>query len=340
MTLAEYTFETTPSALRIVASATIPNPLPAGINASLPFGMPFTIALPPSTPNSSEKQMAQVVTEPLPLIGHDMAPNLTVRISGEITSDLSPPKGSNETSLLSTFLQRYLHGLANPITVRGMSAVPTFTPSPAPPAWLLSSLPSLSLPLSFPGPSPEPRIIQSVAIEQMRLSEAGGKMRASGTVVAAIQLPPGMEGVRLVVNAVKPDVLIFDGPAPEGDGGDDGDEEPPEKAFGHIHPDDYLPAVSTQIEGTITVRAPLHDVPLDVIPGRDKILSDFVGKVVFKGGALAGIKGEADVEVQLNGVTGSVGLEGLPVRGETWVGRQRSRPWREAPRQDGSEAGL
>ena len=77
------------------------------------------------------------------------------------------------------------------------------------------------------------------------------------------------------------------------------------------------------IPSRIIVRAPMSDIPLDVLPGRDNILSDFVGKVVFKGGALAGIKGVAAVRLEIPGVANRVTLDDLPVQGEFWVGRQR-----------------
>lgn len=281
--------------------------------------------------------MADVITAPLEL--NSWAPRIGIHISGVVVADLSGEtrhlKHNASDSALSLFLQKYLHGLDNAISVRGLSALPTFArPELSPPNWLLATLPSLSVPLSFPGPSPKPKIIQSVTIEHMRLSEAGGKMLASGTVIAEISLPEGMESVDLVIDAVKPDILVFDGPPPE-DGEDvaDDEEEYPARAFGHIQPEEYLHATSERYGNPehpawITVRAPMEDVPVEILPGRDGVMRGFVSKVVFKGGAVAGIKGDANVKVRVKGVDGEVGLGGLPVKGEVWVGRQRSRlPW-------------
>jgi len=150
-------------------------------------------------------------------------------------------------------------------------------------------------------------------------------MRASGTVIVVISLPPGLEGMEIDVKEIKPDILIYDGPA---------SSDPPDtnnaplKAFGHINPEDYLGATTTRapIEGQpsrMIVTAPLKDVEVVILKGRDGVLSDFVGKVVFKGGALAGIKGTAAVKVEIRGTEGRVGLDGLPVEGEVWVGKQR-----------------
>ncbi|EIW73155.1 hypothetical protein TREMEDRAFT_26565 [Tremella mesenterica DSM 1558] len=331
--LKEYSLDTSPSALQIHGTASIPNLVPS-LNATIPFNLPFSISLPHHN-SSLETIMATVITSPIHLPSNT-SDEITLHISGLISPFLAPLPSPNTTipSPLSLFLQRYLHGLPNPIIVRGLSSLPTITSHPSPPAWLLNSLPALRLPLSFPGPQPPPKVIQSVAIENMRLSESGGKMRASGTVIAIIELPPGMEKVLLEVHQVKPDVLIFDGPAPDelssplisvSSKNNHKEEDYPEGAFGYIHPDQYLDATSEQSDGKVTVRAPLDNVELVILPGRDKQLSDFVGKVVFKGGALAGIKGDAAVQVRMHGVVGTVSLEKLPVKGETWVGRQKGR---------------
>jgi hypothetical protein len=276
--------------------------------------------------------MAEVITAPLRLGGP--ADNINVHIEGVVVADFTPPSQSDEDpasdSAISVFLQNYLSGRDNPILVRGLSTLPTFAQtSHSPPHWLLSTLPSISIPLSFPGPSPKPKIIQTVTIESMRISESRGKMLASGTVLAEISLPKGMEAVDVSINAVKPDIMVFDGPIDDDDDDDDdGGEEYPPRAFGHIKPDEWLKATSERYQnpehpGWITVRAPMEDIPIEILKGRDGVMRGFVSKIVFKGGAVAGIKGTADVQVQLRGVRGQVGLGGLPVKGEVWVGRQR-----------------
>lgn len=305
--------------------------------------------------------MAEVVTAPIQL--NSWSPHIDVHIDGIVVADLSgkEPKllddddGNDDDgeddhnpgspdSALSRFLQNYLHGLDNPIEVRGLDSLPAFAHSDlTPPSWLLSTLPSLNVPLAFPGPVPKPKIIQSVTIERMRLSESGGKMQASGTVIAEISLPKGMESVDLVIDAVKPDILIFDGPPPDDDesegDGEGGDEDYPPRAFGHIRPDQWLHSTSERYNNPehpdwITVRAPMEDIPVEILRGRDSVMRAFVRKVVFKGGAVAGIKGVADVKVNLKGIQGEVGLGGLPVKGEVWVGRQRALPWtRDVPAQ-------
>ncbi|WWD22810.1 hypothetical protein CI109_107304 [Kwoniella shandongensis] len=321
--LRQYSFTNNDKSLTISAMATLPN-FAHGLNASIPFSLPFAVGLPVC--GSAVSKMAEVITDPVII-----SPESTVielQMSGVVTANLSDESaGSNGTSPLSQFLQNYLHGKDSPITVRGLSNLPVFTPREAlhPPTWLLSTLPSLSLPLSFPGPRPPPKIIQSVTIEHMRISESAGKMKASGTVIAQVELPHDMQDVELEVVEVRPDVLVYDGPASEDD---EDEDEIPLRAFGHIHPDDFLlsttsPSADPNFPHRLIVRAPLSDVDLDILPGRDKILSDFVSKVIFKGGAQAGVKGTASVKVELKGVHGRVRLDDLPVRGDFWVGKQR-----------------
>ncbi|WVW81642.1 hypothetical protein I302_103637 [Kwoniella bestiolae CBS 10118] len=336
VTLQHYSFDTSqsPQALTIQAVATVPNFAP-DLNATLDFSLPFSIALPAVRGLMGESKMAEVITEPITIGGINK--DIQLKISGVITADLSERSSSAsdsvknrdkfiESSPLSLFLQNYLHGKDNPILVQGLSALPSFVPSTIihPPSWLLDTLPSLSLSLTFPGPRPKPKIIQSVTIERMRISESQGKMKASGTVVAEIELPRDMRKVTVDVVEVLPDVYVFDGPSPPDDEDIPDDGNFPPKAFGHIRPLEYLNSTTTVIDdGRLIVRAPLNQVDLDILPGRDGVLSEFISKVVFKGGALAGVKGIASVGVKIMGVNGKVRLDNLPVRGEFWVGKQR-----------------
>jgi hypothetical protein len=322
--LESYTLSTRGDELHIAAFATLPNIAPE-LNTTLPFNLPFSIHLPDG------QAMAEVITQPIHLGGP--ADKLKIYLEGVVTADFTPGHDqlSEPDSAISIFLQNYLNGKENPISVRGLSTLPSFARTEfTPPHWLLSTLPSISVPLAFPGPDPKPKIIQTVTIERMRITESGGKMLASGTVIAEISLPKGMEAVDVFIGAVKPDIMIFDGPPPDEDGED---EDYPPKAFGHIKPEEWLKATSERYSNPehpdwITVRAPMEDIPVEILKGRDAVMRAFVSKIVFKGGALAGIRGTADVQVQLRGVRGQVGLTGLPVKGEVWVGRQRAQsPW-------------
>lgn len=323
MTLQYYSFESrsSPQALSIAALATIPNFAPQ-VNLTVPFSLPFSISL-PTKASETDNRMALVITEPINVTSLNEV--IELNMSGIITANFTSPE--NQTSALSVFIREFLHGNDNDITVNGLATLPDFAHSaPSPPGWLLSSLPSLSLPLVFPGPHPRPKVIQSVTIEHMRISESAGKMKASGIVVAEVELPHEMQSIVVDVIEVLPDVLVFDGPAPDDD--DDDEDDPPPRAFGHINPDDFLDATTSpsgdpQYPHRLVVTAPLAEVDLNVLPGRDTVLSDFVTKVIFKGGAQAGIKGTASVVAMIPGVPGKIRLDDLPVTGEFWVGKQK-----------------
>lgn len=124
-------------------------------------------------------------------------------------------------------------------------------------------------------------------------------MLASGVIFARAVLPQGID-VGINVTKVLPDVLIFDGEVPtESDEGAAPHYEfaaslpppqplpdpLPERAFAHIRPDEWIAASSTSVErdeedGTsVEVLAHIVDVPLEVLPGRDREFRSFVGKV-------------------------------------------------------------
>ncbi|THG99694.1 hypothetical protein EW026_g2695 [Hermanssonia centrifuga] len=122
-------------------------------------------------------------------------------------------------------------------------------------------------------------------------------MLASGTIFARVVLPEGIQ-VGLNVTRVLPDVLVFDGEVPDHDDpgvsryGEPGappapplPDPLPERAFAHIRPDDWLPSTSFTVESgpdegtTVEVLAKIVDVPLEVLPGRDREFRNFVGKV-------------------------------------------------------------
>ncbi|KAG5649542.1 hypothetical protein H0H81_003155 [Sphagnurus paluster] len=165
----------------------------------------------------------------------------------------------------------------------------------------------------------------------------GSTFLASGTVSAHIVLPKGMD-IDLIVARVLPNVLVFDGEVP------DSVQSPPtqprlpdplpEKAFGHIRPENWLKSLSARVvsgegEGVAyAVTAKIVDVPLEVLPGRQKEFSNFVSKVVFSSdGAIAGIQGSAAVAAKVEGLpfsgpNGEMELLGLPFKGSVRVGKK------------------
>ena len=165
---------------------------------------------------------------------------------------------------------------------------------------LISSLllfPSLSTEVTFPAPNPRPRVLRNVTIKDMRIKPGGNAFLASGTVQALIVLPQGFD-VSLDVLFI---LLVFDGEVPfiayEHDGRrhQPPDELPPdmplpdpipEGAFGHIRPWGWLASrcvpvnLESQSDGAAyAVSAKVEDVPLEVLPGRQREFSNFVKKV-------------------------------------------------------------
>lgn len=306
--LHHYSF-TNKNGLQISAGASVPNPGLDGIPYALPFGIDV---------NGTE--MARVVAHATGVssksIDISMAGNVTVAQGG---------------AAMENFLRSFLRGKDFPIVVKGLDRVPDESHLPAPPQWVLETLPSVSLNLIFPGPKPKPEVIKSVTIEGMQISEANGQVVASGTVVAIIKLPKGFQSVNVNVTAIKPDVFVYDGPLDDASDDDDDEdgrpdpENPPERAFGLIAPDYYLDSNTTAVDdepGSFTVRAAFVDMPLEVLDGRQGVFRSFVSKVLFSGGATAGIGGVADIKADL-GVGEDLSVAGLPVHGEFWVGRTR-----------------
>lgn len=132
----------------------------------------------------------------------------------------------------------------------------------------------------------------------MKIRPSGTAFLASGIVQANIVLPKGI-AVGMTVFKVLPEVIVFDGEVPSSiiidRNSDDTDDLPPrmplpdplpERAFGHIRPKDWLPSVSEPIDleeegSAYTISARVVDVPLEVLPGRQKRFSNFIGKVMF-----------------------------------------------------------
>lgn len=319
------------SQLRVSALASARNPFQS-LQADFPLELGFGVYLPSSAQGNPKEEelvkIADVVTMPIRLRGQD---TLRIHIEGVVTSD-SDAAGGNDDAL-SGFLHNYLEGRDNNVTIRGLPDFPSAASPDSeggqhmPPEWLHQMLPDIHAVVAFPAPQPPPKLIESVTIEQMKISESAGKLRASGVVLVHARLPPDLADIKVDINGVKPDILVFDGEAtPSGEPVDPAVPPYPAKAFGRIHPDDYLVAISEldpTSPGLLVVRAPIHDVPIDILQGRDKVLSDFVGKIVFKGSAVAGIVGNAAVRLHVVGMDRPFEVDRLPVRGVVNVGRPR-----------------
>jgi hypothetical protein len=145
-------------------------------------------------------------------------------------------------------------------------------------------------------------------------------------------------------------------------GGNDDDDVPPApplpsplppRAFARVRPSTWLPTVSARTSPrrdwnergnmTLLVSAWFVDVPLEVLPGREREFRNFVTKVIFgpSAGAVAGVQGVAAVCVRVDGLPigqpeegddddevavggGGMVLMGLPFHGSVRIGRKGS----------------
>ncbi|KAF8909742.1 hypothetical protein CPB84DRAFT_1673342 [Gymnopilus junonius] len=316
ITLKSFNVSSEPNKLVIQATATVPNPAPSAFNLTMP-SLPFVISI----PNKTTVALASVSTFPFTLT----SPNITISMTGDVL-----PISSSSFSVISHFVSKYLSGLSNDI--------------------LISSpfLNGLEVEAVFPAPVPRPRILRDVTIRDMKIKPSGTAFLASGTVEGRVALPTGMN-VGLKIFRVLPDVLIFDGEVPPTESVEKKHDDPslppemplpdplPEHAFGHIRPDDWLPSISVPVEpeegegSAYAISAKVSDVPVQVLPGRQKEFSNFVGKVIFgTDGATAGISGYAAVAVEVEGLplsgpgrkTAEIVLSGLPFQGNVHVGKK------------------
>ncbi|KAG6901227.1 hypothetical protein C0995_015044 [Termitomyces sp. Mi166 len=307
ITLTTFHIASTSNNLDIRAFATVINPVSSNFNSTMP-SIPFIVSLPANS-SCPSIPIASVSTAPFTLTH----PNITLDISGTVL-----PLSNDSTPVLSSFLSRYLSRESNTILIS--------TPLIA----------NLTVQTIFPPPDPPPRILRNVTIRDMKV-RPGTPFLASGTIFARIVLPTGVD-VDLAVSRVLPDVLVFDGEVPDTVG-----PQPvppplpdplPEGAFGHIRPKNWLKAISvpTTSDGedgmSYAVTAKIVDVPIEVLPGRQKEFSNFVSKLVFgSDGAIAGILGSTAVAARVRGLPlsghdGEMELSHLPFKGSVRLGKK------------------
>lgn len=266
---------TNDSELCIFANVTAMNPLPDTTHYSCPE-LPFTVLLPNIQNTSDLVPVASVRTAPFNL-SH---PNISLDVSGTVL-----PLARNAATTVSALLANFISLRDSNISISS----PLF--------------PYFTVDAVFPAKRPKPQILRNVTIRDMKImpTTSGNSMLASGVIFARVVLPNGINP-DINVTKVLPDVLIFDGEVPDDsdqvlyfrDDVSAGDELPPphplpdplpERAFAHIRPDDWIASTSVQVVAdqgdgtTVEVLAKVADVPLEVLPGRDREFRSFVGKV-------------------------------------------------------------
>ena len=207
--------------------------------------------------------------------------------------------------------------------------------------------------------------------DEPHLDQTEDVVRPAGIHIPHIPLPPWLPTFPPYHNIPKPRLPQL--PIPpinlpshgDGDSDDnDGEKEPPplpdpvpERAFARIRPHTWLPACTTpdvppddgEEDGWViinvgggeeetgwsaTVTSKVHDVPLEVLPGREVQFRNFVSKVLLsKDGALAGVKGTSAVRAAIPGLLAGkddedeeqvsrLELRGLPFEGVVRIGKK------------------
>jgi hypothetical protein len=101
----------------------------------------------------------------------------------------------------------------------------------------------------------------------------------------------------------------------------------PPTVVGRLLPTHFIPSITIPhptLHRVFLVSAPFEHLPLEIL--RANQLSDFVSKILLRGGALAGVEGWCDVAVRVEGLgegERELVVEGVKVEGQVWVGKQR-----------------
>jgi len=185
-------------------------------------------------------------------------------------------------------------------------------------------------------------------------TKTGETLLAAGTIIVGIQLPLGLDSLKLDVGRLLPDVLVFDG-RPSVKASNLGSEPSdvtadivllgkeafpppplpsplPPTTFARIRPRYWLdsksvvePDRSSPGKTVTMVTAHLKDVPLEILPHRDAVFRGFIQKVIFKGSAVAGVRGNAAVGATIEGLALANGTEmelrNIPFEGAFTISR-------------------
>lgn len=322
------------------ATSTLVNPAPPEIDLTIP-ALPYLVSLP--GPDNTTVPMARAHTDPFSL---SERPNITMHITGTVL----PLQSS---AAFSSFLSSYLGGRAHPILLQ-TPLYPKLTfesefPAPDPPPRVMREMEMRDMRV---------RLVGGVAV-------GSGTVYARIVLPKGINI--GMEVKRVIPDVLIFDGPVptyatahrlpqhTDSKRERGTHEDDEyDEEPPlppspplpdplpPRAFAHIRPDHWLPAWSVPDEGdrgddddnehgtAITITSPFEDVPLVVLPGRQREFGEFVRKIVFgRGAALAGLQGHVSVHSTIpglpsgNGSVQGVVLDRLPFEGNVYIGKPK-----------------
>jgi hypothetical protein len=152
-----FNLTSTNDTIHITAQATLVNPLPEGLEMTVPV-LPFVVSL---SANGTTPAVPLAALHSAPLDAQTR-PNLTLHLSGA----LLPLPAADGGGALSVFLARYLSAQDSPVSVSS----PLY--------------PGLAVDTLFPAPRPPPRVLRDLALREMRVRALGAGFVVSGTVAA------------------------------------------------------------------------------------------------------------------------------------------------------------
>ncbi|KAH9974491.1 hypothetical protein BGW80DRAFT_1559977 [Lactifluus volemus] len=350
--------------LTLDAKATIFNPIPSTITLTAP-PLPFIVWVPPP-PDANDDSLIPVVSvtsAPFTLTH----PNITFSLHGNVI-----PIHRSAIPALSFLLSDYLSGVDHPISITSLFKLfsnytaHTIFPAPHPRPEVLRNVTIESMKIHASGTT-----ILANGIVHARLAFPKG-MEVMVHVNRVLPDVLVFDGPLPTVSTAEPTVTTSSmtehdsfemSSKGDDDDDDDDDDVPPARplpsplpphAFARIRPHTWATAMSSPTEPrrdwnehghtTLHISAWFSDVPLEVLPGRDREFRSFVGKVIFgRGdGAVAGVQGVAAVGVRVEGLSigddeaqiiggdgaakrnvgGGLVLTDLPFQGSVRVGRK------------------
>ena len=361
VTLQQFSISSEEQNLRIDAIASVIDPIPASIHTTIP-SLPFIISLfsHPTTDTGSGPTVIVPIADvrtPAVALTH---PNITLPISGSLV-----PLSDLALVHLSAFISTYLSGepnkvlISTPLLPSLPPLVATF-PAPCPKPKVLRQVgledmkikplgsgfvasgtvkARVTLPKGIDVDLDVRKVFPDVLIFD---GPVDGGEEDLGEVARGGGWYPHLPGTKPAPTKGRK--------KPHHSPGDDDDDEQvppspplpsplPSNAFGHLRPESWVPSscvaslptpeeVQEGVGNVYDVEAEVVDVPVHVLPGRQKQFSNFVGKVIFgTEGALAGIQGVAAVKAVVKGMpsggrsTGIV-LQDLPFEGSVVIGKK------------------
>jgi hypothetical protein len=282
--------------VHIDARASAPNPAPEFIELTVP-SLPFTVSLPSANKSLPPVPLAAVRSAPFPL---QQRPNITILLSGHM---LALPAGAESGATLSAFLARYMSGHASNISV-STPLYPNITfetvfPAPVPPPKVLRDLQLRDMRVKPQGSGfvASGTVSARVVLPRGMRFDLSVRRMLPDVLVFDGPVPELLPSTSSLFSSSFPGRKPKPGKKPTNGGSDDDDEDEtppapplpdplPAGAFAHIRPEHWLPALSVPLppqgddEGScVGISSKIVDVPLQILPGRERLASDFIGKV-------------------------------------------------------------